>query len=329
MKHIKNVFIKESPDLFQSKYFLTDGGLETTMIYHNHINLPHFAAFELVYTSHGREALKKYHQHYIQLARRYNFTYILETPTWRANPDWGFKLGYDAHELNKANRHAALFAREIQNALEQRDCKILISGNVGPRCDGYVTSRRMNYVEAAEYHDDQIRTFALADVDIITAMTLNYSDEAIGIVLASKSLGVPVVISFTVETNGYLPSGEHVKDAITRVDAETENYAQHFMINCAHPEHFKNVLCEEGSWKNRIRGIRANASTKSHAELDESTTLDAGDKHNLAEGYAYIKEALPQLLVIGGCCGTDHTHLAEICQHLFEESGNLRPLRSA
>ena len=329
MRLVKNVFVKEPSDLFQSRYFLTDGGLETTMIYHNNISLPHFAAFELVYTSQGREALKRYHQHYIQLAQRYNFTYILETPTWRANPDWGFKLGYDAHELNKANRHAALFMREIQNAIEYRDCKILISGCVGPRGDGYSATHRMTDLEAAAYHGEQIRTFALADVDVITAMTLNYSDEAIGIALAAKSVGVPLVISFTVETDGNLPSGENLKDAIAKVDAVTDDYAQHFMINCAHPEHFNSVLKESGSWKNRIRGIRANASTKSHAELDASTSIDIGDKHSLAAGYAEIKTALPQLLVIGGCCGTDHSHMEEICKHIVEGGESMMSSMSA
>ncbi len=323
MKRMKNVFIKESPDLFSSRYFLTDGGLETTMIYHNHVNLPHFAAFELVYTSHGRDLLKQYHEQYILLARRYGCTYILETPTWRANPDWGYKLGYDHHELNKADRHAVLFMREIQKSFARTNSKIIISGCVGPRGDGYSPALRMSKAEATDYHSAQIRTFALADVDVITAMTLNYSDEAIGIVQAAKTVGVPMVISFTVETDGNLPDGESLKNAITRVDALTGNYAQHFMINCAHPEHFSFKLRKNGEWKKRIRGIRANASAKSHAELDQSTSLDTGDKRELAIGYDELKTSLPELMVIGGCCGTDHTHLEEICKQLFDEGRNI------
>jgi S-methylmethionine-dependent homocysteine/selenocysteine methylase len=326
MKKVNNVFIKESASIFSSKYFLTDGGLETTMIYHNNITLPHFAAFELVYTSQGRELLKRYHEQFITLAQRYGCTYILETPTWRANPDWGYKLGYDAHELNKANRHAVLFMREIQNSFDHTGNKIIISGCVGPRGDGYTSTNRMSIVEASDYHGPQIRTFALADVDVITAMTLNYSEEAIGIVQAAKTLGVPVVISFTVETNGLLPSGESLKEAIQKVDAFTENYAQHFMINCAHPEHFTFTLKDRSEWKNRIRGIRANASTKSHAELDESTSLDVGDRHKLALGYSELKDSLPELFVIGGCCGTDHSHLEEICRQLFDEGRNISSL---
>jgi S-methylmethionine-dependent homocysteine/selenocysteine methylase len=320
MKQFKRVLINESPALFQSGYFLTDGGLETTLIFHYNIELPHFAAFELLNTGEGREALKNYYEPYFRVAQRYGLTYILETPTWRANPDWGFKLGYSRHELNSINRLSVLFLREMQLSLSPTDNKILVSGCIGPRGDGYSPTFCMTLAEAIEYHGEQIRTFALADVDIITGMTLNYSDEGTGIVLASKSVGVPVVISFTVETDGRLPNGESLGDAIQRVDSATDSYAQHFMINCAHPEHFSHILEDAGQWKNRIRGIRANASVKSHTELNESTTLDTGDKCALAKNYLELKLLLPSLRIIGGCCGTDHTHLEEVCRQMFQEA---------
>jgi homocysteine S-methyltransferase len=84
------------------------------------------------------------------------------------------------------------------------------------------------------------------------------------------------------------------------------------MVNCAHPEHFADAL--DGEWTSRIRGLRANASRKSHAELDEAETLDTGDPADLAARYADLRAKLPQLELLGGCCGTDHRHIAAIAE---------------
>lgn len=171
---------------------------------------------------------------------------------------------------------------------------------------------------AKAYHSRQIETFAGKKADLITAMTLNYTDEAVGIALAAKDAGIPAVISFTVETDGSLPGGETLREAIETTDLLTDGYPSHYMINCAHPEHFKRILESDGSWKTRIRGIRANASTRSHAELDASNDLDPGDKELLANGYSDLKKVLPELKVIGGCCGSDHSHMEEICKKLVK-----------
>lgn len=302
---------------FPQGFYLTDGGLETTLIFHQGIDLPHFAAFELVDYPEGRNALWEYYTPYLHIAQQYGMNFILETPTWRANPDWGFKLGYPEEALTEINRKSVWFLQELKSSSPDPH-KILISGNIGPRGDGYVAEKIMTAEEAYAYHWPQIRAFAREKADLVTAMTLNYTEEAVGIVKAAKKAGVPVVISFTVETDGRLPNGETLQEAIEKTDGFTDGYALHFMINCAHPEHFKHVLGDEGIWKNRIRGIRANASTKSHAELDTSETLDPGDKCLLAEGYIQLKELLPALSIFGGCCGTDHSHLEEICKHIFK-----------
>lgn len=306
-------------NLFGNPVYLSDGGLETTLIYHQGINLNHFAAFELLTNEAGRNELRKYYEPYLRLASQRGTRFILQTPTWRASPEWAAKLGYSNDEVVRLNREAVRFVRSIAGDVATNVSGILISGAIGPRGDGYKVEHIMTREEAKTYHEIQVNAFASEGVDLVEAMTMNYSDEAIGIVKAAESASVPVVISFTVETDGKVPSGESLKQAIERTDQMTSGYVEYFMINCAHPQHFIDVLKEDGNWKRRIQGIRANASMKSHAELDESTELDAGDKEVLAQGYSRIREFLPDLRVIGGCCGTDHTHVACISDALLEK----------
>ncbi len=304
--------------VFRKMYYLTDGGLETTLIFNKGISLNCFAAFELLKNEAGRKAFEEYFQPYLSLAAQYQLGFVMESPTWRANADWGDQLGYTADELFALNKQSIDFVKELTQSYAQTLPHIIISGNIGPRGDGYKADNRMTTEQAMQYHLQQINAFAAAGAAIVTAVTITYSEEAIGIIQAAQSLQLPVVISFTVETDGKLPSGELLQDAIEKTDQATDNYTEHFMINCAHPQHFLPQLEQEGDWKYRVQGIRANASLKSHAELDESVTLDAGDKCLLAAGYVQLFQLLPELKVIGGCCGTDHSHMEEICKTLIE-----------
>lgn len=301
----------------QDEFFLTDGGLETTLVFHHGLELPYFASFDLLAQPQSHQLLLDYYDHYLQIARQYNLNFVLESGTWRASSDWGDKLGYSANDLKEMNTRWIMELEMLRQRHVQPGTKIVISGCLGPRGDGYKVEAAMSAREAEEYHRPQIQTFSQTNADLVTAFTLNYSDEAVGIVRAAKAMDMPVVISFTLETDGRLPNQESLPEAIARVDALTDQYPAYYMINCAHPLHFMHVLAQGGSWLNRIRGIRANASTKSHAELDESTNLDPGDKHLLASTYQELKNRLPNLNVVGGCCGTDHTHLQVICQSLF------------
>jgi S-methylmethionine-dependent homocysteine/selenocysteine methylase len=305
-----------SQGVFAQGFFLADGGLETTMIFHHGYELPHLAAFELLQSEHGRKLLEEYHERYFNISVNHGLTYIFETPTWRASPDWAFRLGYTLEELQRILVDAVTFTRQVMRN-KAGDRPALLSGCIGPRGDGYQPAFRMSVEEAAGYHANQIAVFAETRVDLVTALTLNYMDEATGIAVACKNTGLPVVISFTLETDGKLPGGESLKEAITGVDRLSGHYPAHYMINCAHPSHFNSVLRETGDWKTRIGGIRANASAKSHAELDNSTELDAGDKAALAMEYHSLMEILPNLRVVGGCCGTDHTHLQQVCEQIF------------
>lgn len=296
----------------QSELFLTDGGLETTLVFQDGIELPCFAAFDLLKDEAGFEHLHRYFERYIAIARQKGLGFILEAPTWRANPDWGTRLGYDAPSLATANRQAIGLLRKLR---EQHEAErpLVISGNLGPRSDGYRADARMRADAARAYHALQIETFADTDADMVSAFTLNYVEEATGIVQAARDSAMPVAISFTLETDGRLPSGDTLAQAIERTDQETDGYAAYYMINCAHPAHFAHVLQEDGAWRERIRGLRANASKRSHAELDESTDLDAGDPDELGQRYRELRALLPKLTVLGGCCGTNHRHIEAIC----------------
>lgn len=292
--------------------FLTDGGIETVLIFDEGLELPAFAAFALLDDAAGTEQLRRYYAPYLALARERGLGFVLESPTWRASPRWAAELGYDAEQLDGLNRKAIALLEEIRAEHEASAAPLVISGCIGPHDDGYNPSELLSPEAAQAYHATQIETFAGTPADMVTALTMTYAEEAVGIVRAAARAGLPVAISFTVETDGRLPSGQALAAAIEQVDHETGGGPSYYMINCAHPTHFAPVLEDADGWVERIRGLRANASTRSHAELDEAEELDEGDPAGLGAGYADLRERLPRLNVLGGCCGTDHRHVAAV-----------------
>jgi S-methylmethionine-dependent homocysteine/selenocysteine methylase len=294
--------------------FLTDGGLETTLIFHDKLDLPHFAAFHLLKDAAGTEALRKYYCTYATIARTNGLGFVLESPTWRANPDWGEKLGYSNAALAEANRLAVTLMRELREQFETPQSPMVISGCVGPRGDGYDPGQVMSETEAEAYHSQQIGFFRETDVDLVTAITITNTPEAIGIVCAARTAGLPVVISFTLETDGCLPTGQSLQEAIDAVDAATDKMTAYYMINCAHPKHFDTAIATSEPWVTRLRGIRANASELSHAELNEAPELDDGNPRKLGAQYGDLLRRHPHINVLGGCCGTDHRHIEEIAR---------------
>lgn len=294
------------------RMFLTDGGMETTLIYHDGIDLPCFAAFTLLKTPEGRERTLAYYARYAEMAKRAGLGFVLESPTWRANRDWGEKLGYSRSELAAANRAAVELMAELRDRYDTPATPFVISGNIGPRGDGYDPGRLMSTAEAEDYHGEQIAIFRDTAADMVSAFTMNYVDEAIGIARAAKEAGMPMVLSFTLETDGKLPTGEKLKDAIAQVDDATGAAPAYYMINCAHPTHFRDALAGGEAWLKRIGGLRANASRRSHAELEQMTELDAGDPVEFGHLHDELRHLLPRATVFGGCCGTDHRHVEQI-----------------
>lgn len=300
---------------FSGKRFLTDGGIETTLIFHEGFELPCFAAYLLLDSAEGRKCLRDYYRRFINIAAETGSGFVLESPTWRCSRDWGKKLGHDEAAIERYNREAIALMAELREDAGYGG-PFVISGCIGPRGDGYAPDLQMAPDEAEAYHCHQVGAFAGTETDMVTAVTMTHTGEALGLARAAERAGLPVVISFTLETDGRLPSGQPLGEAIQEVDEETGRAPAYYMINCAHPEHFADVLEDDGSgWTTRIRGLRANASRKSHAELDESETLDDGDPDELGRDYALLVARLPSLSVYGGCCGTDHRHISAIARH--------------
>jgi homocysteine S-methyltransferase len=292
--------------------FVTDGGLETSLVFLEGLELPAFAAFPLVLTETGRGALAQYFAPYLQTARKYGIGFVLDTPTWRANPDWARQLGYGPDELAEVNRKSVEFIATLRDDSDAG--RVVLNGVIGPRGDGYAVERMMSPQDAAEYHAGQIDVFSDTPADMVSAITMTYAEEAIGIALAARRREMPVIVSFTVETDGMLPSGQSLRDAVAQTDDATGRYPAYYMINCAHPSHFGHVLASDEPWIRRLGGLRANASTKSHAELDAATELDSGDPVALGDDYCALSKSFPSLRVLGGCCGTDHRHIQAICE---------------
>ena len=295
-------------DLFPAGRYVSDGGLETDLIFHHGVDLPEFASFPLVEDKAGRALLRDYFAGYADVARRAGAGLILETPTWRANQDWGVKVGYDAAALDRVNQTAVELLMTVRATYpDVSDVRII--GVIGPRGDGYVAGERADPDEAAAYHRPQIESLARAGADVVAAYTLTGPEEAMGVVRAARSVGIPVLISFTVETDGRLPDGTTLREAVTQVDATDP--PEGFLVNCAHPTHIAPAL-DGGAWLSRILGVSPNASTRSHAELDDAEELDEGDLGLLTSSYDGLRASLPSLRLVGGCCGTDARHVAAL-----------------
>lgn len=291
--------------------FLTDAGIETDLIFNHGIEIREFAAHTLLPDAAGREALERYFRGFLSLARDTGAGFILDSQTWKAHLHWADDLGESEDELREANEEAIAFIARLREEFASNSNPIVLNGVVGPRGDAYAPEVEVAALEAEQYHYKQLGWLAKTDVDMVTALTFTQSDEAIGFVRAARRAGLPVVVSFTVETDGNLPTGQPLGEAIHAVDDATDSAAAYFMVNCAHPDHFSHVL-EDAGWARRIRGLRCNASRKSHAELDESETLDDGDPIELSEQYKAIKATMPWLNVFGGCCGSDLRHVTQI-----------------
>jgi S-methylmethionine-dependent homocysteine/selenocysteine methylase len=300
------------PQLDPDRVFLTDGGMETTLIFHEGMDLPLFMAFPLLNDDAGLAKVRGYYERYCRMARDAGLGFVLESPTWRANRDWASRIGYSQAALAAVNVQAIDLMVEMRGMFETPRTPMPISGNIGPRGDGYVPGQMMSAQEAQDYHAEQVAVFRGTPADMVSAFTLNYANEAIGVARAAKAAGLPVVISFTVETDGRLPTGQSLKEAIEQVDAETGAAPAYYMLNCAHPTHFADQLATGGIWMRRLRGLRANASRRSHAELETMTELDTGDPVELGRQYAELRRRFRHINVLGGCCGTDHRHVEQI-----------------
>jgi homocysteine S-methyltransferase len=295
-------------------WFLTDGGVETTLVFHKGIELPQFASFPLLDSDEGRKTLRDCVRPYLDLSRKHDAGIIIETLTWRASHDWAQKLGITPADLERLTRTAVDEVVAFREEYESDGRPVVISGQIGPRGDAYNPDRLLGIEEAERYHTEQVGIFRDTEADFVTSLTLTHVEEAIGITRAAGAAGLPVVIGFTVETDGRLPNGQTLGEAIEAVDQDDCTSPAYYAINCAHPTHFASVLEPGARWTERIRCLRANASALSHAELDESTEIDEGNPTELGQQHREMLEVLTNVNILGGCCGTDERHVDAIFQ---------------
>jgi S-methylmethionine-dependent homocysteine/selenocysteine methylase len=293
--------------------FLNDAGLETDIIFNKKVDIREFAAHTLLPDPAGREVLANYYREMLSLANTTGAGFVLDCPTWKAHMHWAKDLAASEDEIRQANIDSVAFAAGLRDEFSTNEQPIVLNALIGPRGDAYAPELYIAAAEAEKYHAQQIGWLAETEVDMVTALTFTQADEAIGAVRAAKAFNLPIVVSFTVETNGKLPTLQSLGDAIQQVDAATGNGAAYFMVNCAHPEHFSGVI-DDRPWTRRIHGLRCNASRLGHAELDESEVLDDGNPVELAKQYREFKARMPWLNVFGGCCGSDLRHITEIAK---------------
>jgi homocysteine S-methyltransferase len=298
----------------EAPLFLSDAGLETVLVFEHGLDLLHFSSVTLMADEKGRTTLRDYYTRYANIARRAGCGFIFESPTWRASIDWAEPLGMCWQELARLNREAVALMNELRDDMDHPLFPVLVSGCIGPRSDGYAPEFLTSVEEAREYHAHQAENLVASGVDMISATTMTHPEEAAGIALAAADLGVASVVSFTTETDGRLPTGQTLQEGIERVDELTAASPAYYMVNCAHPDHFRAALDEKAAWTRRIGGIRANASRASHAELDASEALDPGNPEELGQLYAEIRQSFPAIRLLGGCCGTSHQHIEAICE---------------
>ena len=309
MTQIQTLLAAERP-------FLTDGGFETSLFFIDGFSAPAFAAIVLLDEPAARDAMNRYFDRFLGLAENAGTGFVLDTVTWRGCLQWARELGYGKEEMLRLNRDAVGFARDIRTRWRERVVPIVLNGVVGPAGDGYAPEIELDPETAQHFHAPQIEIFAEEGVDMVSAITMTHSGEAIGIARAAARSGLPVVVSFTVETDGRLPSGETIAEAIAATDAATVRAPVYYMINCAHPDHFRAAFEAGEDWIWRIGGLRANASRQSHAELDAAEVLDDGDPVEFGQLHAGMTGLVPNLRVVGGCCGTDHRHVGCVSGHL-------------
>lgn len=297
--------------------FITDAGLETELVFHDGIDLPCFCAGVLLDSADGRKRLQSYYKDFVHMARRYDCGLVIETSTWRLNLDYAQRLGLSRKDISRLNNAAVQELQNLRLSNQHGSGRFVIGGLLGPRFDGYSATELMSPETASDYHSDQVKMLRDAGADCISALTITNTQEAIGIADAARKAETPAVISFTLGTNGRLPSGESLGEAINLVDETIPDTVSYFGINCAHPTHFEAVIDTRESWVTRIGSIRANASTMSHEELDNAVELDSGDPVDLGRRYQQLQTLLPNLRVMGGCCGTDKRHIESICSNCF------------
>jgi S-methylmethionine-dependent homocysteine/selenocysteine methylase len=303
--------------------FLTDGGIETEIMYKWGFDLPHFAMYPLLDNADATAAMRGMYRRYLDVVAKHGLSALMGGLDYRASPDWGALLGYSREGLAEANLRSITFLRELATEYGDNIPQILIAGYVGPRGDAYKVNRTMTEAEAEDYHAVQLATLKAGDVDLAWAFTFNNIPEAIGAARAAARIEVPLAISFTVDGTSRLKSGPSLAEAVETVDAETGEAAPAFYtLNCSHPVEFEPGLTP-GAWIGRVRGFRPNASKKDKIALCKLGHLEEGDPFELGCLMGDLARRYLHMDIWGGCCGTGDVHLDEIARNVIAARNRL------
>ena len=306
---------KTFPPQQEGRFYLSEGGTETELMYKYGFELPQFAMFPLLDNPDAASKMRGMFRRYLDVVAANGMSALMGGLDYRASPDWGELLGYSPEGLAEANLQSIAFLREIANEYTSDIPEILIQGLIGPRGDAYERNERITENEAEDYHSVQLQTLKNADVDLALALTFNNVPESIGVARAAAKIGVPLGLSLTLDSNSKLHSGTSLAEAITAIDAETNRSPEFYSINCSHPVEFEPAIKSE-DWISRVRGVRPNASKMEKIALCEIGHLESGDPVELGELCGDLARRYPHMDIWGGCCGTWDTHIEEIAKNV-------------
>lgn len=312
------------PPQKEGRFYLTEGGTETELMYRHGFELPHFAMFPLLDNPNALSRMKDMFRSYLDVAAKHQFCALMGGLDYRASPDWGELLGYSPASLADANLQSIEFLREVASEYSSQIPEILFVGLVGPRGDAYERNETITENEAEDYHAVQLETLKKANVDSALAITFNNIPESVGVARAAARIGVPLAVSLTLDSNSKLHSGPSLAEAITTIDRETDQSPEYFLINCSHPVEYEPAI-EPGDWINRIRGVRPNASKMEKIALCQIGRLEEGDPEELGMQCGDLARRYPHMDIWGGCCGTWSNHLDEIARNVRAASNTPGP----
>jgi S-methylmethionine-dependent homocysteine/selenocysteine methylase len=316
-------FPKQRPN----KLFLTEAGIETELMYKWGFEIPHFAMFALLENDQIVSTLRGMYRSYLDVAAKHEMSFLMGGFDYRASPDWAELLGYGPEALKEANLRCLDFHRQMGAEYASDVPEAVTMGCVGPRGDAYQLNRTISEAEAEDYHSVQLTTLRDAKVPLVYAATFNNIPEAVGVVRAARRLGLPIALSFSLDSNSKLKSGPSVKEAIEAVDEATDRAPEFYAINCSHPVEFEPAL-EPGSWIERLRNLRPNASKMEKIALCKLGHLEEGDPIELGQLMGQLAKRYPHMDIWGGCCGTGEVHLEEIARNVcaaFRDEGTISP----
>jgi len=303
------------PPQQKGRFYLTEGGTETELLYRYGFELPQFAVFPLLDNPRAVSKMREMFRSYLEVAARHEMCALMGGLDYRASPDWGELLGYSPQGLAEANLRSIEFLRDIAGEYVSDIPDILIEGLIGPRGDAYERGASITESEAEDYHSVQLETLKKANVDLALAITFNNIPEAIGVARAAGRIGVPLAISLFLDSTSKLSSGASLAEAITAIDKETAQTPEFYLVNCSHPVEYEPAM-EAGDWIHRVRGVRPNASRMEKMALCQIGHLEEGDPVELGELCGDLARRHPHMDIWGGCCGTWDRHLDEIARNV-------------